>query len=189
VGGGRFLDWAYHQNPSGLLSSVAGFFPELTTMEALWGLSVFQSAFDDQETALHAPFLYRDPVDLGAAGARTSVLLTGGIGDTIQPNHATRSLAWALGPLPHLEPVHEDTVVLDSAPSPVQANVDAGTTAAFQQWVPEGIPGLAPTPGCESQGEGHYCAQSAWPAVEQWIRFLRSAQSGPAPVIEDPLQP
>jgi hypothetical protein len=189
AGGGRFLDWAYHQNPTGLLGSVLSYFPELTSTEALWGLSVFQMAFDDQETALHASRLYRDPVDLGAGGMRTSVLLAEGIGDHIQPNLATRSLAWALGPLPHLEPVQEDSVVLSPVASPVQANIDADTTAAFQQWVPAGTPGLPASPGCESQYEGHYCAQSAWAAVEQWIRFLQSAQGGGAPVIEDPLAP
>ena len=77
---------------------------------------------------------------------------------------------------------------------PLAGNRDDGGTAAFYQFVPRGVPGIPPTPGCvppavspATADEGHFCAQSAPEAVRQRVRFLRSAVDEAAPVAEDPL--
>jgi hypothetical protein len=73
------------------------------------------------------------------------------------------------------------------------ANIDAETTAAFYQYVPTGIPGIDPTPGCvalapSSGSEGHFCPQSAAESYRQRAVFFQSALDG-VPVIIDPLAP
>ncbi len=51
------------------------------------------------------------------------------------------------------------------------------TTGAFFQYVPIGVHGIDPTPGCavlspSSGGEGHYCAQSAAESFRQRAMFF-----------------
>lgn len=60
------------------------------------------------------------------------------------------------------------------------------STAGFYQYVPTGVPGIAATPGCEAQREGHFCAQTAPAALHQRSVFFQSALAG-VPVIIDPL--
>jgi hypothetical protein len=52
--------------------------------------------------------------------------------------------------------------------------------------VPTGVPGIATTPGCEAQPEGHFCAQTAPASLHQRSVFFQSALDG-VPVIVDPL--
>lgn len=54
------------------------------------------------------------------------------------------------------------------------------------QYVPAGVPGIPPTPGCASQPNGHFCAQSAAESELQRTVFFQSALTDPAPVIVDP---
>ena len=95
----------------------------------------------------------------------------------------TRSLAWTLGPIPHLAPTVVPVSYLPVVDGPLQGNVDPETTAAFVQFAPAGIPGLPPSPGCELQGEGHYCAQTAPGARALRAAFYTSAVEG-VPVVE-----
>lgn len=190
-GGGRFIDWVYDQNPLGVLGAVAASFPGLTHEEIQWGLSIFQTAYDDRDPHHMAPYLYRTPLDLGPGdpGVRASILLSEGIGDTILPNHVSRSLAWSLGPIPQLAPVAESVPFLTTTSAPVQGNVATGITAALQQFVPAGVPGLPYSPGCRFESEGHYCAQANEPGVDQWLGFWDSALGGAVPVIDLPPPP
>jgi len=114
---------------------------------------------------------------------KASILVFEGIGDSFIPNNATRSLAWTLGPIPHLAPVVVPVSYLPVADGPLQGNVNAETSAAFVQFAPSGIPGIPPSPGCIFQEEGHYCAQTAPEARELRASFYRSAVDG-VPVIE-----
>ena len=70
----------------------------------------------------------------------------------------------------------------------------AQTTAALYQYVPSGVEGSDPTPGCDdpalaesSAREGHYCAQSAEESLRQRVRFFEAALGEEAPEIIDPL--
>jgi hypothetical protein len=81
---------------------------------------------------------------------------------------------------------------LDTITGPVTANIDADTTAAFYQYVPVGVDGIDPTPGCTilsptSQVEGHYCAQGAAESEHQRVVFFQTALTDPVPTIIDPL--
>jgi hypothetical protein len=154
------------------------------TMPDIWmGLSLFASLFDAQDPHNHAAFLYRDPVEVDGTTRKASILALEGIGDSFIPNDATRSLAWTLGPIPHLLPTIVPVSYLPVAEGPIQGNVDAETTAAFVQFAPAGIPGIPPSPGCEFQGEGHYCAQTAPEARALRASFYASAVAG-VPVVE-----
>ena len=78
---------------------------------------------------------------------------------------------------------------LPTAPGPIMGNIDFETTSAFAQYVPAGIPWLDPTPTCEFQTEGHFCAQTADSAIEQRVRFLQTALTDTAPTIVNPFAP
>jgi hypothetical protein len=76
----------------------------------------------------------------------------------------------------------------------VSGNIDAQTTAAFYQYVPKGVEGADPTPGCDNSAlvessaqEGHYCAQSAEESLRQRVHFFETALGEDAPEIIDPL--
>jgi hypothetical protein len=154
------------------------------TMPDIWmGLTLFQMIFDPQDPHNHASFLYRNPVEVGGTTRKASILVLEGIGDSFIPSNATRSLAFALGPIPHLAPVVVPVSYLPVADGPIQANVDSETSAAFVQFAPAGIPGVPASPGCEAQTEGHYCAQGAPEALALRAGFYRSAVDG-VPVIE-----
>ena len=119
------------------------------------------------------------------------MLLVEGLDDTLVPNHATHSLAWSFGPLPHLAPVQRAVPFLDVVEGPLQGNLAADRTGAFYQYVPTGVDGIDPTPGCavlspNIGGEGHYCAQSAAESFLQRATFFTSALTG-VPIIIDPL--
>ena len=111
-------------------------------------------------------------------------------------NHSTRSLAWAMGPIPQLAPVRREVPFLEVVEGPVLGNVDANTTAAHAQYVPTGVEGIDPTPGCTAafrpgendQPEGHFCAQSAFESLLQQRLFLESAVLDPVPRIVDPFE-
>jgi hypothetical protein len=166
-----------------LLTELLPPFVQGVTMPDIWmGLSLFQMIFDRQDPHNHASFLYRDPLPVDGTTQKASILVFEGIGDSFIPSDATRSLAFALGPLPHLAPVVVPVSYLPVTQGPIQANVDAETSAAFVQFAPKGIPGVPPSPGCLAQSEGHYCAQTAPEARALRRSFYRSAVEG-VPVI------
>ena len=126
-------------------------------------------------------------MEVAGTTRKASVLVIEGIGDTITPNNATRSLAWTVGPIPHLAPIWEASPILEQVNGPITANIDSETTAAFYQFVPAGAPGIPQTPGCEFEPEGHFCPQDAPVAQLQRLLFFKSAVEDPAPTITDPL--
>ena len=189
VGGSRLTETLIHQDTTGttpLLPGLLTVFPNLRPVDVWAGLSLFQLAFDPQDSHNHAAFLYRDPVEVAGTTRKASVLVVEGVSDPQVPNNSTRSLAWLLGPIPHLEPVQQAVPFLTPQVGPIRANVDDATTSAFMQYVPAGVPGIPPTPGCVSQPNGHFCAQSAAESELQRTVFFQSALSDPAPVIVDP---
>lgn len=174
---GRFID--------DFPPDLQAFLPNANPADYWVGLSILQMAFDHQDPYNHAQYLYRTPLEVGGTTQKASVLLQEGLEDF---NHGTRALAWNFGPIPHLEPVWESSGILETTTAPVEANIDANTTAAFYQFVPSGISGIPPTPGCVNQPVGHFCAQAAPEAHKQRERFLRSAIDQAVPTIVDPLQ-
>jgi hypothetical protein len=168
-------------------SNLAALLPNATPTDYWVGLSIFQMIFDHQDPHQHAAFLYRNRLEVGGTTRKASVLLQEGVGDTLIPSNVTRSLAWTFGPIPQLEPVWDPTPILEPMTGPVAGNIDPGTTAAFYQLVAAGVPGIPPTPGCEHEPEGHYCAQDAPAAQLQRVLFLRSAIEDAVPTITDPL--
>jgi len=193
VGGARLSEVLIHQQSAAFLQTLPNFFPNMTPTDIWVGLSLFQSIFDVQDNHNHAQFLYRDPVEVAGTTRKASVLVTEGLTDSLVPNHATESLAFALGPIPHLEPVQRPVPFLEPEAGPISGNVDAETTAAFFQFVPDGVIGIPPTPGClvlstRARFEGHYCAQDAAEAREQRLGFFESALVG-VPEIRNPFAP
>lgn len=197
VGGMRFGEILFHQdpvNPGGVgtplldvLNSLLG--RNLRPLDLWVGLGLFQLVFDPQDPHNHAAFMYANPIEVAGTSRKPSVLVQEGIGDTLIPNNATRSLAYTLGVVPHIEPIHVAVPYLPTAPGPIMANIDSETTAGFAQYVPAGILGLTPTPTCEFQPEGHYCAQTAESAIDQRVRFFQSALADLAPTIINPFAP
>ncbi|MEM7436790.1 MAG: hypothetical protein AAF436_16670, partial [Myxococcota bacterium] len=159
--------------------------PNATPADYWVGLVVFQMIFDHQDRYLHAEHLYRNPLAVSGTTRKASILLQSGLRDVFE--HPLRSLAWNFGPIPHLEPIWEDTGVLEPIVGPVSGNIDAETTAAFYQFVPFGVPGIPHTPGCQFEPDGHFCVQTAPEARTQRALFLRSAVEDPVPTIVDPL--
>ena len=189
VGGSRLTETLIHQDTSGttpLLPGLLTVFPNLRPADVWAGLALFQLAFDPQDSHNHAAFLYRAPVEVAGTTRKASVLVVEGVSDPQVPNNSTRSLAWLLGPIPHLEPVQQAVPFLTPQTGPIRANVDAATTSAFMQYVPAGVPGIPPTPGCVGQPNGHFCAQSAAESELQRTVFFQSALTDPAPVIVNP---
>ncbi len=190
-GGSRLAELVIHQEAAAFVRSVPLVLPGFRDVDIWLGLALFQAAFDRQDGHNHARYLYRDPLPIGTGPDRASVLLISGIDDHLVPNHATRSLAWQLGPIPQLEPVARRAPFLESAPAPLVANIGPRTTAGYVQYVPLGVAGLLPTPGCtppnlplEYAWEGHFCAQLARESQAQRARFLSSALGRGAPVID-----
>ncbi|MDH3655521.1 MAG: hypothetical protein OEN21_14735 [Myxococcales bacterium] len=180
-GGGAFIDIF----PPDLRALI----PNLKPVDYWVSLGIMQMIFDHQDPHNHAAFFYDNPIEVAGTTRKASVLITEGVGDTIIPNNATRSLAWTMGAIPHLEPVQQATPILQSIAGPVTGNIDSETTAAFYQFVPAGIPGIPPSPGCEFVTEGHSCAQGVPTAYQQRVSFLRSAADDAVPTIVDPLAP
>lgn len=150
-------------------------------------LSIFQMIFDHQDPHHQVQFLYRNPLEVAGTTRKASVLVVEGVGDTIAPNNATRSMAWTLGPIPHLAPIWQASPILEQVTGPLSGNIDSETTAALYQFVPFGTPAIPYTPGCQFEPEGHFCAQSAEEARLQRLLFLKSAVEDPVPTITDPL--
>jgi hypothetical protein len=192
AGGARLAEATIHQQSALVLHTLPALLAPKVTPTDLWvGLSIFQTAYDVQDSHNHAEFVYRHPLNVAGTTRRASVLLVEGINDSLVPNHATESLAYALGPIPELEPVAQPVAILSPASGPIQGNIDAQTTSALVQYVPSGVPGLPVSPGCSalsllSQSEGHFCAQSAAESIQLRVAFLESALSG-VPKIMNPV--
>jgi hypothetical protein len=192
AGGARVGEVLIHQQPEAFLDQLGPVFPNLTPADIWVDLALFQTIFDGQDEHNHARFIYRQPLEVAGTTQKASILLNEGLNDSLVPNNATNSLAWTMGPIPHLKPVQRAVPYLETVDGPVIANIDAQTTAAFYQYVPVGVEGIAATPGCaalpiSSGGEGHYCAQSAAESLHQRTVFLQSALTDAAPTIIDPL--
>lgn len=190
AGGRRFTEVLIHQQAAVLLSQIGGFFQNMTPAEIWSALAMFQGIFDAQDEHNHARYLYRSPFQIAGTIRRASLLLVEGIDDSLVPNHATESLAFAVGSVPQLAPVARPAPFLEQVGGPVIGNVDSQTSAALFQYVPTGIDGEDPTPGCTalapaSGSEGHYCAQSAAESLYQREVFFQSALTG-VPTIIDP---
>jgi pimeloyl-ACP methyl ester carboxylesterase len=189
VGAVRFIELLEYQDrtlPLGGQPLIQVVLPSfLTGVRApdLWmGFALFAMTYDRQDPHNHARFIYRDPLPIDGTTRKASMLVVEGIDDSFTSNNSTRSLARQLGGIPQLAPSLVPVPDLPEVAGPIQGNVDADTTAAMVQFAPEGS-GLPPTPGCEFQFEGHYCAQSAPVARAQRVRFYQSALSG-VPVID-----
>ena len=192
AGGARMAEVLVHQQPDLFITQLGVFYADLTPGDTWVAVALFQTLADNQDAHNYARFIYRDPFPVRGTTSRPSILLVEGIDDSLVPNNATNSLAWALFPIPHLRPVQRLVPYLDAADGPLRANIDAHTTAAFFQYVPVGVAGIPPSPGCTvlspgSAHEGHYCAQSAAESLHQRTVFFQSALSDdPAPTIINP---
>jgi hypothetical protein len=184
---GEIVEYQDRTTPDGgdpfLTVQLPPFLPGVRPPDVFLGLSLYQMVSDPQDPQNHAALLYRRPLDIDGTTKKASVLVLEGIGDTLTKNNTTRSLAWQLGPVPHLPPLAVPVSYLPVAGSSVVANVDAETSAAFVQFVPAGVPGVPHTPGCEFQFEGHFCAQTAPAARGLRAEFYRSAVEDAVPVI------
>jgi len=195
AGGRRFAEVLIHQRPEAILAPLAGLgFTQLRPTDIWVMLALFQTIFDRQDAHNFAPYIYRKPFVVAGTTRRASILLTSGLNDSTVPNHVTDALAWALGPIPQLAPAPQRVSVLDLAPSPVVGNVDPRTTAAYHQFVPQGVADIVPTPGCsspplspQSANDGHYCVQNAAEALLQRLVFLETALTDEAPLIVNPV--
>ncbi|MGH0037141.1 MAG: dockerin type I repeat-containing protein [Myxococcota bacterium] len=186
TGGTRLAEILFHQDGTqgvSFTSLVPQFIPNIEAPEIWAGLSLFQAAFDRQDPQNHAEFIYRNPVEVSGTTAKPSILVVEGIDDPLVTNNSTRSLAWVLGPIPHLGPVRAPVPVLDPTPGPVVGNIDYDTTAANVQYRPlDASDGLPPDEACESQTNGHYCGQAGSRPLQS--SFFRSAVDDPVPVLE-----
>jgi len=195
AGGRRFSEVMIHQRPDGIFAPLAGLgFSQFRPTDVWVILALIQTIFDRQDAHNFAPYLYREPFEVAGTKRRASILLTAGLDDATIPNHATEALAWSLGPIPQLAPAARRVPTLPLAPGSVSGNIDAHTSAGYFQFVPQGIPDVAPTPGCsspplspQSANEGHYCVQNAVEALVQRLVFLESALTDPAPLIVNPM--
>ncbi len=139
VGAQRLAEILEYQDRTGALGerffigTVPGFVVGVTPPDLWMGLALFASVFDAQDPHNHAAFLYRSPLELDGTTKRASILVVEGVGDCFIPENASRSLAWALGPIPLLAPVSVPVSYLPVAEPPIQANVDPETTAAYVQ--------------------------------------------------------
>jgi hypothetical protein len=162
--------------------------PNLRPVDLWIGFSLFQLGFDPQDPHNHAAFMYANPLEVAGTFRKPSVLVQEGIADTLVPNNATRSLAYTLGPVPHVAPIRVPIPYLSMVAGPLTANIDFETTSAYAHYVPAGIFGLVPTPGCAGQPEGHYCAQTAPSSIEQRVIFFQTAVGETAPTIVNPFE-
>ena len=192
--GRRFSEILIHQG-SGRLRAPLAFlgFSQLSPIDIWVALALIQQLFDDQDPHNYARFLYREPLGIDPP-QRASVLVVEGLNDSLIPNHATRSWARELGLIPRLGELGGAIFGFERVTDAVSGNIDARTTAAFYQYVPRGVEGVDPTPGCDdptlaesSAREGHYCAQSAKESLRQRVHFFETALGDDAPEIIDPL--
>jgi hypothetical protein len=191
--GRRFGEILLHQGSDRLTSSLASLGAVLSPIEVWVALALMQQVFDDQDPNNFARFLYREPLGIDPP-QRASVLVVEGLNDSLVPNHATRSWVRELGPIPRLGEPGREIFGFERVEDAVSGNINARTTAAFYQYVPSGVEGVDPTPGCDgsalaedSAREGHYCAQSAEESLRQRVHFFETALGADAPEIIDPL--
>jgi hypothetical protein len=189
VGGARLAETLVHQQAPIFLEQVPAFVPGLVPAEVWVGVSLFQMGFDRQDRQSHLAFAFQRAVEVDGTTRKASVLLVEGLDDSLVPNHATDSAAFVLG-VPHLAPAQRAVPFLPIAVGPLRANLGPETTGAFFQYVPTGVDGIPPTPGClalspGSASEGHYCAQSAAESQRQRVDFFQSALAG-VPEIASP---
>ena len=178
--GRRFSEILIHQGSERLREPLAFLgFRGLSPIDVWVALALVQQLFDDQDPHNYARFLYREPLGIDPP-QRASVLVVEGLNDSLIPNHATRSWVRELGPIPQLGEPGREIFGFERVEGAVSGNIDARTTAAFYQYVPSGVEGVEPTPGCDdstlaesSAREGHYCAQSAEESLRQRVHFLR----------------
>jgi hypothetical protein len=194
AGGARRAEVFVHQQGEAFVREFGGLYRALSPADIWVGVSLFQAISDRQDGHNHARFLYREPLTVLGTRRKASILLIEGLEDRLIPNHATESMAWALGPLPHLEPVQRAVPFLEPRRAPVSGNMDAETTAGFYQYTPLGVPGVEPTPGCAllspvNATEGHFCVQSAEESLRQLRVFFDTALTQEAPILIDPLSP
>ena len=186
----ELLEYQDRTTPDGgepfLMVSIPGFIANATPPDIWMGLGLFSLIYDPQDPQNHASFIYRDPIEVAGTTKKPSILVLEGVRDTYTKNNTTRSLAWLLGPIPHLAPRLEEVSYLPLGTAPIQGNVDPETTAAFVQFAPAGLEleGIEPSPGCVGQYEGHFCAQVAPEARQLRADFYRSAVEDDVPVID-----
>lgn len=201
AGGARLAELALHQAAGSMVKALPYLFGDFRPIDLWVTLALFQTAIDRQDPHLHAMRLARDPAVLGPAARRSpssiphpSLLLTAGFADGYVPNRASRSLAWALGPLPWLDAPADAAFWLPTAQAPLRGNLADGTTGAYLELVPYGSAEPA-APGCRPEAlpipedllrEGHFCAQLAEESVRRRVRFLRSAVDDAPPTVIDP---
>jgi hypothetical protein len=192
--GRRFSEILIHQGSERLRGPLAFLgFRRLSPIDVWVALALVQQGFDDQDPHNYARFLYREPLGIDPP-ERASVLVVEGLNDSLIPNHATRSWVRELGSIPLLGPPGREILGFERVEGAVSGNIDAQTTAAFYQYVPKGVEGADPTPGCDNSAlvessaqEGHYCAQSAEESLRQRVHFFETALGEDAPEIIDPL--
>jgi hypothetical protein len=146
VGGSRLTEILEYQDrttPTGdppfLTVSIPGYLPGAAMPDIWMGVALFALLYDHEDPQNHASFLYRGPVEVSGTTRKPSILVLEGIGDTYVKNNTTRSLAWLLGPIPHLALPVVEVSYLPPGVAPIQGNVDAETTAAFVQFAPDGL--------------------------------------------------
>jgi len=192
--GRRFSEVLIHQGSERLRAPLTFLgFGQLSPVDVWVALALVQQLFDDQDPHNFARFLYREPLPIDPP-QRASVLVVEGLNDSLVPNHATRAWVREVGRIPQLGAPERAILGLERLETAVSGNLDARTTAAFYQYVPRGVEGVDPTPGCDdpaladaSAQEGHYCAQRAEESLRQRVHFFESALGDDAPEIIDPL--
>jgi hypothetical protein len=180
VGGGRFCSTVIKQEsegrePTRLYDLITSFFPEVTRNEFWIGVALAQMAIDDQDWLIHANHLYGEARYPLAPSDRASVLLVEGLGDSLVPTYSTRGAALAMG-LSQFDDIPDPVPGLPFSDLEIRANIDPQTTGAFLQYVAKDVPGFSPTAGCETQPEGHYCAQNA--VIPVMLRYFADALTG-----------
>lgn len=191
VGGSRLVETLIHQQADAFLTQLGMVFPNMTAADIWAAMSMFQHIFDRQDQHNHGRFMYRAPFEVAGTTRKGSILQIEGLTDSLVPNNASEAIAWQFGPIPHLLPVQRPVPFLQTVEGPVTANINADTTAAFFQYVPVGVEGYPPTPGCvalseRSAKEGHYCAQGAAESRRQRVVFFQTTLTQPAPTIINP---
>ncbi len=202
VGGARLSELALHQAASSMVRALPFLFGDFRPIDLWVTLALFQTAIDRQDPHLHALRLHREdratgldrPSGAGKRPVSPSILITAGRGDAYIPNRASRSLAYAMGPLPWIDPPEEGALLLPRAKAPLRGNLADGSTGAYVEVVPYGS-SLPAAPGCLPEAlplpedmlrEGHFCAQLADESVRRRVRFLRSAVDDAPPTVIDP---
>jgi hypothetical protein len=173
-------------NGTGFLDAINGIYPNIRPVDLWVGFSIFQLGFDYQDPQNHAAFMYQNPIEVAGTTRKPSVLVVEGLGGDDCIN-CTRSLAHTLGPVPIVEPVWQAVPYLPVASAPLSGNFDSAT-AGLAQYVAAGVPGIPPTPGCEGEPIGHYCAQSAPSSLHQRVRFFQTAVTDPVPTLVNPFE-